>query len=147
MKITSVDDEQVGAHVASRLLHATSEGHKVTPVGTKVLLLEVTSQPAMGIGLVQDIRYYVFSSGKWQAGKTYGVEEVDLTPFQGGLGAVWSIWGAGLDALNVTDMLDRVDRTIAGFLISAASDSERNDGSKAADEADGLHIETFAHSF
>jgi hypothetical protein len=76
---------------------------------------------------------------------TYGVEEVDLTPFQGGLGAVGSIGSAWLDALDVTNVLDSVDWAVAGFAISAASDSEGNDGRKADDEADRPHIESLAH--
>lgn len=51
VEVARVDEQQVDAHVAGRLLHAPAERHKVAPVGAVVLLLQVALQPAMRIGL------------------------------------------------------------------------------------------------
>lgn len=51
VQITCVDEKQVGAHVAGSLLHAAGESNKVTPVCTVVLLLDVTLEPTVRVGL------------------------------------------------------------------------------------------------
>jgi hypothetical protein len=68
MEVTGVDNQQVHAHATSFVLHVVGETDVVTPVGATgltvrglqrkfdngrslVLLLKVTSQPAMGVGL------------------------------------------------------------------------------------------------
>lgn len=52
VQITGINQKEVGAHVASSLLHATSKGNKVTPISAVVLLLEVALEPAVGVGLM-----------------------------------------------------------------------------------------------
>lgn len=48
---TGIDQKQVNAHAVGLALHVAREGHDIAPVGAIVGFLEVTLQPAMGIGL------------------------------------------------------------------------------------------------
>jgi hypothetical protein len=51
VQVAGINKEQVNSHVASRLPHSAGKGDEITPVGAVVLLLQVTLEPSVGVGL------------------------------------------------------------------------------------------------
>lgn len=129
VQVTSVNKEQVDAQISGSLLHATAKSDKVAPVGAVVLLLQMALEPAVGIGLL-GVNWRSYNQQQRQL--THGVEEIDLAPFKGCLWSVCGIGSAGLHALDVTNVLDLVNRPVA--IIVATSQCAREDSSNAADE-------------
>ena len=58
-KLTSINEQEINAKIASFVLHVSREGNKITPVSTIVLLFQVPFQPAMRIRLRQLAIAYV----------------------------------------------------------------------------------------
>lgn len=92
-ELTSVNKQQIDSQLLRLRLHVPRERHKVTPIGSIVLLLKMSLQPAMGISRLQ---------------------EVDLPPFKLASRSVSSILRIGLHATDDTLVGDEVGRSIAG---------------------------------
>lgn len=95
--LTSVNKEQVSAVLPSLLLHVLSEAGEVAPIGTIVLLLEMSFEPTVRVG---------------------SMEEVELSPFKGTPGLGGCALGAGLHATNIAS------EDSVGILVAAAFASE-----------------------
>ncbi len=76
-------------------------------------------------------------------GDTYGMQDIELSPFQRTSRSVASLRSPGLDALDVADMLDVVDGTVA----AVAGEGGREGGSQAARDVEDLHLEEPRLSF
>lgn len=132
MEVASVDDEEIDAHVPSRLLHAAAKGYKVAPIRAIVLLLQVTLEPAMSVGLQTRLAASKEDDRQLQitaATMTYRMKKVDLTPFQGAFGSVRGTGRTRLHALDLADMLDFVRRAIAR-VFAATNNTGRGEGDK-----------------
>ena len=67
--------------------------------------------------------------------KTHGMEDVELAPFERSVRAIRWVGGSRLDALDVANMLDVVDRAVA----AVASQCDRGRNGKTADNIEDLH--------
>lgn len=52
---SGVDKQQVDSQVASLFLHVRCETDKITPVGSIILLLDVTFEPSMSVSCLKEI--------------------------------------------------------------------------------------------
>ena len=80
VQVARIDEKQVAAHVAGRLLDAAAKRDKVAPVGAIVLFLEVALEPAVRVGLpaIPLARAVVPCMSLRYA---YRVKEIELAPF------------------------------------------------------------------
>ncbi len=61
---TSVDDEQVNTQVASLVLHVCSKAHIVAKIRAVCLLLDVSRQPTVSVGLLHSLLLNAQSAGE-----------------------------------------------------------------------------------
>jgi hypothetical protein len=117
-------------------LEATVETY--TPIRSVVLFLQVPLQPTVGVRLpIGQLVCLIFIVWTFR-NQTYGVQEVQLTPFQRSRRPVGGIGCTRLHAPDMPDVLDVVSRSIAAI----AGETARyigGGGQKTGDEVEALH--------
>ena len=107
------------------------KGDIVAPVGSVVLLLEMTGEPTMRVRLSP----MSVATQAQEVLKTYSVQDVELTPFQRSRWSIGHIRHPGLDALDMAHMLYVVDGAVAAVARERARHG-RHEGTGNA----GLHL-------